>query len=110
MSNLGAALLTSGNTQRSQKAAARLRSQLSRVEDKEGVALSLNTLGDLSRQNGKLQAAETTYQQAMATAQEAGDKSAVAYVFCSLGMFLLTKGTWQRLARRTRSHWRCATR
>jgi eukaryotic-like serine/threonine-protein kinase len=92
MSNLGSALLTSGNLNEARKLLQDSVPNYQAVEDKEGVALSLNTLGDLSRQNGKLQVAETTYQQAMATAQEAGDKSAVAYVLCSLGDVLVDQG------------------
>src|SRR6202041_1130385 len=55
------------------------------IEDKEGVALTLNNLGDLSRQSGKLDAAETHYRQAKATAEEIESKSAVAYVLSGLG-------------------------
>jgi tetratricopeptide (TPR) repeat protein len=55
------------------------------IEDKEGVALTLNNLGDLSRQSGKLDVAEIHYHQAKATAEEIESKSAVGYVLSGLG-------------------------
>jgi tetratricopeptide (TPR) repeat protein len=55
------------------------------VEDKEGVALTLNNLGDLSRQNGRLDAAEAHYRLAKKNAEEIENKSAVAYVLNGLG-------------------------
>ena len=52
----------------------------------------MNNLGDLSRQQGNLQAAETTYQQAKATAQEIDDKDAIAYVLTGLGDVFTDRG------------------
>ncbi len=46
----------------------------------------------MSRQQGNLQAAETTYQQAKATAQEIDDKDATAYVLTGLGDVLTDRG------------------
>ena len=56
------------------------------------MALSLNNLGDLSRQQGNLQAAETTYRQAKATAEEIDDKDAIAYVLNGLGDVFIDRG------------------
>ena len=56
------------------------------------MALSLNNLGDLARHQGSLQAAETTYQQAKATAQEIDDKDAIAYVLTGLGDVFTDRG------------------
>ena len=92
MSNLGAALLTSGNLNEARKLLQDSVPNYQAVGDKEGVALSLNTLGDLSRQNGKLQVAETTYQQARATAEEIEDKIAIAYILSSLGDVMVDRG------------------
>ena len=62
------------------------------IDDKEGIALSLNNLGDLFRQSGNLQTAATTYQQAKATAQEIDDKNAIAYVMQGLGDVAVDRG------------------
>jgi tetratricopeptide (TPR) repeat protein len=55
------------------------------VEDKEGIALNLDSLGDISRLRGNLTIAETTYQQSKAIAQEINDNDAIAYAFTGLG-------------------------
>jgi len=92
MSDLGANLLVAGNLSQAKPLLEGSISPYQTAEDKEGVALSLNDLGDLARQSGNLQVAETTYQQARATAEEIEDKGAIAYVFCSLGDVLVDRG------------------
>jgi tetratricopeptide (TPR) repeat protein len=62
------------------------------VDDKDGVARALNDLGDVSRQEGNLDAAEMSYQAAKATAQEIDDRSAAAYVLAGLGDVLMDRG------------------
>src|SRR6185437_3505598 len=62
------------------------------IEDKEGIALTLNNLGDLSRQSGSLKNAETFYEQAKATANEIEDKNALAFILNGQGDVLLDRG------------------
>jgi tetratricopeptide (TPR) repeat protein len=102
---LVAADLTRGNLGEAKKLLEESIPRYQAVEDKSGVALSLNNLGDLSRQEGNLQAAETTYQQAKATAQEIDDKDAIAYVLNGLGDVLTDRGDLPLLARRMKNHW-----
>ena len=56
------------------------------------MALNLNNLGDLSRQNGNLKTADVFYAQAKATAKEIDDKNAIAYVLNGEGDVLLDRG------------------
>jgi tetratricopeptide (TPR) repeat protein len=62
------------------------------IEDKEGVALNLNNLGDLSRQSGNLKTAEVFYAQAKATAKEIDDQNAIAYIMNGQGDVFLDRG------------------
>jgi tetratricopeptide (TPR) repeat protein len=79
MGNLAAARLGQGKLMEAEKLEASV-PDYHAVEDKEGVALTLNNLGDLSRQNGRLDSAESHYQHAKRNAEEIESKSAVAYV------------------------------
>lgn len=79
MGNLAAARLGQGKLMEAEKLEASV-PDYQAVEDKEGVALTLNNLGDLSRQNGRLDSAESHYQHAKRNAEEIESKSAVAYV------------------------------
>ena len=64
MGNLAAARLGQGKLSEAEKMLEASVPDYQAVEDKEGVALTLNNLGDLSRQSGKLDAAEAHYRQA----------------------------------------------
>jgi NAD(P)H-hydrate repair Nnr-like enzyme with NAD(P)H-hydrate epimerase domain len=60
--------------------------------DKDGIALTLNDLGEVARHRGELDKALTTFEQAKTVAQEADDKSAVAYVLSGRGDVLTDRG------------------
>ncbi len=62
------------------------------VDDKEGVVLNLNNLGDIWRQNGELDKAETAYQRAEVIARKIEDKNATAYVLNGMGDLALDRG------------------
>ena len=54
--------------------------------------LNLNNLGDIWRQSGELDKAETAYQQAEVIARKIGDKDATAYVLSGMGDLALDRG------------------
>jgi tetratricopeptide (TPR) repeat protein len=85
MGNLAALRLSQGRLDEAEKMLEASVPDYQSVDDKEGVALTLNNLGDLSRQSGKLDAAQTQYRQAKANAEQIESKSAVAYVLSGLG-------------------------
>jgi ATP/maltotriose-dependent transcriptional regulator MalT len=62
------------------------------VDDKEGVVLNLNNLGDIWRQTGELDKAEATYRQAEVMARKLEDKDATAYVLSGMGDVALDRG------------------
>ena len=62
------------------------------VDDKEGVVLNLDSLGDVWRQSGELDKAEAAYQQAEVIARKMEDKNAIAYVLNGMGDLALDRG------------------
>jgi ATP/maltotriose-dependent transcriptional regulator MalT len=52
----------------------------------------LNDLGEVARRRGELEKALTTFEQAKAVAQEADDKSALAYILSGIGDVLADRG------------------
>ena len=66
MGDLAAAHLGQGKLSEAEKMLEASVPEYQALEDKEGVALTLNNLGDLSRQSGRLDAAESHYREAKA--------------------------------------------
>jgi len=85
MSDLGGARLMQGDLKQARQLLQDSVPNYAAVDDKEGVALSLNNLGDLARQSGDLPLAESNYLRARTTAEEIENKRAVAYVLMGLG-------------------------
>jgi ATP/maltotriose-dependent transcriptional regulator MalT len=62
------------------------------VDDKEGVALNMDSLGDIWRQTGELDKADAAYQQAEVIARKIEDKDATAFALNGMGDVALDRG------------------